>query len=287
MGMDPATLGLASAGVSTVGNLVGGGKAAKSQNAAEQAAAQQQQQAMQMIQQYVQQAAPVVQSLVSGLFTGSNPYVQQQNQTISQLGNWQGLKPQEMNALTTNAANSGMSDIRTAQSQGAFGANQNAAIQSALDKNRQGADSAAVNVGSNAAGQELGALQSAGSLGGSLLNSVIGGIGSSLGLLSPSQTGVGNLSSMANANASTAASYGNPYQAATNSLGGGLAQLGSGKTASTPNTTTNTTTGQPYASNPVTNQGTGASVTGTGGQLIDAAGSGGYSTPYYGTGVPA
>ena len=66
MGMDPATLGLASAGVSTVGNLVGGGKAAKSQNAAEQAAAQQQQQAM-------ANDSAARQEYVGGSSTGNRP----------------------------------------------------------------------------------------------------------------------------------------------------------------------------------------------------------------------
>lgn len=173
-------------GISAVGNMVGGKGAAKAQQSAQDQANQENQQAMQMITNFQKMAAPVVSSLVSSL------------------ANWSGLKPQEMSALTTNAAASGMSDIATAQSRGAYGANQNATILEALRSNQQGAEGAAVNVGAQAAQQELSALQS---------------IPSALNVLNPVSGGANTAAGMGQASGQTAAGYGNPYAPAITSIG--------------------------------------------------------------------
>ena len=253
----------AASGASLVGNLVGGGKAASAQNNATNQAAAQQQQVMQLINNYVSSVSPAVSQMVQGLLSGSNPISQAITGALGNLTstagaaanfgtsapnttleNYNGLKPAELQALTTNAAASGMSDIATAESQGAFGANQNAAISNALQKNQQAAESAAVNVGSNAASSEeqaqsaaasnaLGGLQTAtsgygaaGNTGVNQLNATNQGVTSSLNLLNPNSSGAQPLTQLATGNQNTASSYGNPYGPAANSAGQVLSNLG-------------------------------------------------------------
>ena len=184
---------------------------------------------------------------------GSNPL----NQALAGLN---GLKQPELNALTTNAANSGMSDINTLLSLGGGGANQNALAAQSLLKNQMGADSAAVNIGSNASQQEISAAEAAAQnalsglqtadqyglqglqvgtgnalsglqsgLGGlesgvgeqqALFNSRIGANQSLLGLLSPPSNGLSALGGLSQQYGSQATAGGNPYSAGMNSLGG-------------------------------------------------------------------
>lgn len=210
--------GAALSGVSTVGNLVGGGKASQAQNNATNQAAQQAsmaqgniQQAMGMVSNYIGSISPAIQSLVGGLISGDNGYATNQrgyadqagafgnsaantplsgfssstsnknvagfgdsdtNKSLAAFGDsdtnkaltdFNGLKPEELSALTDNAARSGNSDIATAQSRGAFGANQNAAIGSALRDNQLTSENAAINIGSAASQQELSAKTAANS----------------------------------------------------------------------------------------------------------------------------
>ena len=86
------------------------------------------------------------------------------NPIIQQLSNWTGIKPEELANLITTIGNAGKSDIATAESQGAYGANQNAVIESELDKNRLNAQASGVQIAANASQQELGALENASGL---------------------------------------------------------------------------------------------------------------------------
>lgn len=238
---------LASAGVGLAGNIIGGGKAAGAQQGATQEAQAQQNQVMQLVQNYLGTVAPQVQQLVSSL------------------SNWNGLKPQELNALTTNAAASGQSDINTARSQGAFGANQNAAIGNELEKNQLASEGAAVNIGSNASQQELGALQS---------------IPSALNLLNPTASGANTLAGLSENNQQTAQGYGNPYGNAANSLGSLLntvSNSSSGKSTSsaTPNLGVNPSTlnmQAPYTAPSTFGVPGGASAGTTGGMTLGGGG---------------
>jgi len=307
VGLDPI-----SAGVSTVGNVVSGGKNAGAQNNATNEAAAQQAQTMQIINQYLGSVSPTVSSMVQGLLSGSNPISQAitsaigsltgasgtaanygstaanygnsaSNQAVAGFGtgtentalsNFNGLQPEELNALTTNAANSGLSDIATAESQGAFGANSNAAVMNALEKNQQASESAAVNVGAAASSAELGAqeaaasnalggLESANSTGLSGLSTGISGLGTSISgygtaagagnaqlnatnsgitgaenLLNPNSAGANTLTQLSGQNTNAAAAYGNPYAPAVNSAAQTVSALGTGgKNSSTPSTT--------------------------------------------------
>jgi len=188
------------AGASLVGNLVGGGKASSAQNNATNQATQEQNQVMSMVNNFINQATPTIQGLVQ------------------QLQGWSGLKPQELTALTANAAASGNSDIQTAQSRGAFGANQNAAIGSALTQNQQTSELAASNVGAAAASQELSALQS---------------IPSAENVLNPSNAGGGLLTGLSGQNQSYAEGIGNAWAPASSSLGSLGSILQNGKSTST------------------------------------------------------
>lgn len=204
------------AGTSLVGNLVGGGKASSAQSQASNQAAQQQQQVMNMISGFQQYAAPLISNLV-GTLSG-----------------WTGINPSVLGALTTNSANAGMSDIKTAESQGAFGANQNAAAEEALFKNQQQTGTNMVNAASQASQQELGAMES---------------IPGAINTLNPVQGGSNTLSGLSSSNQQTAAGYGNPWAPAAGSIGTGLSLL-------QPNTSTNTATGYTPAATPPPGYGT-------------------------------
>ena len=196
-------------GVGSVMGGIGGKNAQKQANQQAQQAAQAQQQMMQSIlgsvspilQNYQNGTMPAENSLISSLMGGAsspgggsitNPYMQAAGGTMGQLQNFQGLKPQEMSALQTSLGQGGQSTINTLMSRLGGAANPNALAQSLLGQNSQNSLNLGTQLGAQGAGQELGALQSAGSIGQGLSGQQMGGWGqalSSLGQLFGLQTG--------------------------------------------------------------------------------------------------
>jgi len=99
-----------------------------------------------------------------GMNSATNPYAGSTATSAGQLQNFNGLKPQELAALQQSTGAAGQSDINTMRSQMGGTANPNALIQSLMGQNQQNALNSGIQLGSQAAGQELSAQQSAGSL---------------------------------------------------------------------------------------------------------------------------
>ena len=94
----------------------------------------------------------------------NNPYLSQMGQIATQLNNWHGLKPQELNALQMQAGNAALSAANTMKQQ--IGGVANPALLEKQLANQAGQTAAgtAVNIGAQAAEQELGAREAAGQL---------------------------------------------------------------------------------------------------------------------------
>lgn len=128
---------------------------------------------------------------------GNNPYMSAAGGTASQLQNFNGLKPQELAALQQSTANSGMSTINTLRGSMAGGANNNALISNLIGQNNQNTLAQGIQLGGQAAGQELGAQESAGQLQSGLSGQQIGAMGSGMqGQLSGSAQNLDYLSQM-------------------------------------------------------------------------------------------
>jgi len=258
-------MGAAAPIASGVGSLVGansGKNAQKAANAAAQQAAQSQGQVVGaeqgvlngLLQNYFGQGGvgPSSQSLTNTLMgqygAPSNPFFGNVGQGISALQNYQGLAPEQMNALTNTLGQGGESVINTLRGTSGGVANQNNLFENLLGQNAQGAQNAAIQLGAQGAQNRLGALQSAGGLSASLAglqNQQQGGILSALeGLFGQGgsllQSGLGSFGQLANMfgqqgsqAASNAQAIGNPFTSALGGVGNAAGSLG-GKNAQRP-----------------------------------------------------
>jgi hypothetical protein len=130
---------------------------------------------------YAQGAQGVGNSLAAG---GQNGNMTSAQGSAAQLQNFNGLKPQEMAALQTQLGNSGQQTINSLRGQIGGTANPNATIQGLMGQNQQNVLNAGVQLGGQAAGQELSAQQSAGNLYSGLSGQNIGAMGAGGSLLS-------------------------------------------------------------------------------------------------------
>ena len=110
---------------------------------------------------YTQAASGTAGGLAAGGQGATNPYAGAAGGAASQLQNFNGLKPQELAALQQSIGAGGQSTINSARQQLGGSANPNALIQSLMGQNQQNALSAGVQLGGQAAGQELAGQQSA------------------------------------------------------------------------------------------------------------------------------
>ena len=94
----------------------------------------------------------------------NNPYLSQMGQYAKELNNWHGLKPQELNALQMQAGNAALSAANTMKQQMGGVANPALLQKQLVNQAGQTAAGTAVNIGAQAAEQELGAREAAGQL---------------------------------------------------------------------------------------------------------------------------
>ena len=201
-------------------------------------------------------------SAAGGLSNYTNGNMSAAQGTASQLANFNGLQPAQLNALQTTLGNSGRSTVNTLMSQLGGTANPNALAQSLLDSNNSNALNSTIQLGSQAAGEQLAGLQSAGQLQSGLSGQQLSGAqsgadlygtlsgqnlsygqgnqstqaqlyGQQTGLLGSAlsgEQGMAQLYGQAGQNAAqTAQSYGNPFASGLSGLSTGISGLfGSG-----------------------------------------------------------
>jgi hypothetical protein len=196
---------------------MGGIGGMKGQGQASQAANQDSQAATQMAQMYSSLMNQISQSYYGQ--GGGNQLLQGLTQPgggVSQLMNWQGLRPQELNELQMQMGQAGQSNLKSFESQIGGVANPQAVAQSMGQSNATANLGLATNLGSMAQQQELQGLESgvSGMLGatgqmGSLLNSGMSGLGGLMNTYMGAASGA----------AANSQAYGNP-------LGSMFGQLG-------------------------------------------------------------
>jgi hypothetical protein len=205
VGADPVSAALG--GVSAIGDIVGSGKQAHSQN---QLVGSETGAINSLMQNFF--APGGASSGLSALSSAVPGSITTAQNAISALSGFNGLTPTQLGALSTTLGNSGLSMINTLKGQMGGVANPSQLIQSLYGTNNQNALNATTQLGSTAAAERLGALQSASAGAQGMLGSSVSGLGVSAGMIPSSLGGLSSLAGM----------YGSPYA----SLGSSLGDLG-------------------------------------------------------------
>ncbi len=159
--------------------------------------------------------------LQGGLQSGyQNPYSTDAAGVAGKLANFNGLQPAQLASLEQTASNAGQSQINTMRNSMGGGANNNAMIQSLVGQNDQATMGLGVQMGNQAANEQLQGLQSAGSiytgLGnqnldylGQMISGLLGTTGQQSGMLT---AGMGSLGQMGGQYAGMASGLANTAQ---------------------------------------------------------------------------